>query len=92
MLRRHPWEPKPEGAVKYEVRPLIPPDYDELYALEVALKIGQRRRMRGWRDLVQQQSVLFKSARSYFMDTTADRAPSRTLPAKLHEVDPYEGS
>lgn len=89
---RHAWDPIPTGTVKYEVRPLIPPDYDEIYALEVAIKIGQRRRLRGIRDLIQQQSVLWKGARSYFMDAVADRAPSRTLPPAAVEVDPYQGS
>lgn len=80
----------PSGTPKYEIRPLIPPDYDELYALDIAIKqTSNRRGGRGLNELLLQRTELFNGARNVFMSAVADRAPSRNIPV-VAEVDPYE--
>jgi len=80
----------PTGTPRYEIRPLIPPDYDELYSLDIAMKATSNRRGgRGLKELLLQRAELFNGARNVFMSAVADRAPSRNMPIVV-EADPYE--
>ncbi len=88
---RHAWTTLPTGAVKYEIRPSVPPAYDDLYAMDVAIRIlGQRRRGRS--GLKADRNELWNACTGYFLSNTMDRAPERTLPIRHDEVDPYFGT
>lgn len=88
---RHAWEPLPTGDIKYEIRPILPPDYDDLYAMDVAIRIlGRRARTRGRIGLKQDRNDLWQACKSYFLSNVADRGPSRILPYDPNEVDPYD--
>ncbi len=88
---RHAWNTIPTGTVKYEIRPSVPPAYDDLYAMDVAIRIlGQRRR--GRNGLKSDRNELWNACTGYFLSNVADRAPERTLPIRKDEVDPYFGT
>jgi hypothetical protein len=91
VLLRHVWQPTPTGTVKYEVAPVLPYEYDQLYAIEVALRNSQRRRNRRWQDLLDQRKEMTNAAFNYFLSNTADRAPSRNLPPREWDDNPYDG-
>ena len=88
---RHAWTPLPFGLIKYEIRPTLPTDYDDLYAMDVAIRIlGRRSRVRGRVGLKQDRKDLWEACKSYFLSNVADRAPARLLPVDYNEVDPYD--
>lgn len=88
---RHAWTTLPTGTVRYEIRPTLPADYDDLYAMDVAIRIlGRRSRARGRLGLKQDRRDLWEACKGYFLSNVADRAPSRLLPIDPNEVDPYD--
>jgi hypothetical protein len=88
---RHAWGTKPTGNVKYEIRPILPPDYDDLYAMDVAIRVmGRRRRATGRIGLKQDRKLLWTACMGYFLSNVADRAPARLLPVDVNEMDPYD--
>lgn len=88
---RHAWGTLPTGTVKYEIRPILPPDYDDLYAMDVAIRVlGRRNRNRGRLGLKADRKDLWEACKSYFLSNVADRAPARLLPPDPNEVDPYD--
>lgn len=88
---RHAWSTLPTGTIRYEIRPTLPTDYDDLYAMDVAIRIlGRRSRTRGRVGLKQDRKDLWQACKSYFLSNVADRAPARLLPVNYDEVDPYD--
>ena len=89
FVLRHPWDVIPEGTIKYEIRPTLPPEFQDIYALDVAIRIlGPRRRARA--ELEKDRSKIWGSVLSYYVSNVADRAPTRIIPFREVEVDPYE--
>lgn len=88
---RHPWNTLPTGTVQYEVRPLLPADYDELYAMDVAIRVlGRRARQRGRAGIKQDRDDLWRACKNYFISNVADRGPARITPLNRYEPDPYD--
>ncbi|MHC4091111.1 MAG: hypothetical protein ACYSVY_12700 [Planctomycetota bacterium] len=91
---RHPWTPKPTGTVKYEVRPALPPRYDHLYAIRVALRQMSKRRIVGaaWTGMKEEYKDQLNACLRYVTSNVADRGPTRTLPMRaIDDIDPYGG-
>lgn len=84
-----PFSPTPTGTLKYEICPMVPPEYDQIYALDVALMNSSRRRNRRWADLERQRRILWNAVSNYYLSNTADRLPSRNFPPS-DEIDPYD--
>ena len=88
---RHAWTTLPTGTILYEIRPTLPTYYDDLYAMDVAIRIlGRRSRARGRQGLKQDRRDLWEACKSYFLSNVADRAPARLMPVDPNEVDPYD--
>jgi len=87
---RHNFSPVPRGNVKYEVTPMLPHPYDEVYAISAAIRYATRRgQSRRRRQLVAEWRESFAAAKRYLSSNVADRGPSRTLPIDYSETDPY---
>lgn len=88
---RHPFSPIPTGTVKYEIRPLLPEAYDDLYAIDVAIRVlGRRKGARGRTGLKEDRRDIWDACQSYFASNVADRPPQRISPYRPSEPDPYE--
>lgn len=89
---KHPWSALPTGNVKYEIRPHTPPDFDEIYAIDVAIKNATRRHNQRWRDLLAgQRAELWNGCLNYFTSNTMDRGSGRHMtPDEAAQPDPYE--
>ncbi len=88
---RHAWTTLPTGTIGYEIRPTLPLDYDDIYAMDVAIRIlGRRSRTRGRVGLKQDRKDLWEACKSYFLSNVSDRAPARLHPVNYNEVDPYD--
>ena len=90
----HRWSPIPEGSLEqplmYEVLPTIPFEHEQLYAVEVAIRISPRRHNEQWMSTVEStQKRLWGACLSHFQIATIDRAPTAMLPPLEPEVDPY---
>jgi len=86
---RDAWTPKPTGTVVYEVSPTLPPPYDSIYAMDVALinmdrrkQHAQAERMKLWR------SHLWNGVKSYLQTTKFDRDHKRTFPVEGLDLMP----
>lgn len=87
---RHAWTTIPTGEVWYEIRPTLPPDYDELYALAVAIRQCsgrlQTERKAGLED---DYKEAWAACVSYFGKNVMDRAPTLLKPYQFDEIDPW---
>ncbi len=89
FLLRHPWEVIPKGNIKYQMQPTLPAEFQDIYALDVAIRIlGPRRRARV--ELEKDRTKIWGSVLSYYVSNVADRAPTRIIPFREVEADPYE--
>ena len=87
---RHDWVQKPTGTVKYEVRPLQPPDYDHIYSLAVAIRLCSQRTQAKRRALLQQDwKELWQACKEYWMSTATD-LPFEASQSRRRRMDPYE--
>lgn len=90
---RHPWTPRPEGDIWYEVRPAAPPEYDEIYGLDAALRILT---LRGLPEIANQllkyRERTWQACRAYFESNVMDRGPSRLRPLKPEDRMPTGGA
>lgn len=83
LFLRNAWIPTPSGEVWYELCPTLPPPYDSLYALDVALlNMSRRARPDRAQELLLQRAKKWDSARSVIQSNVADRPPERTLPQR----------
>jgi hypothetical protein len=83
LFLRNSWIPRPEGEVWYELCPTLPPPYDSIYALDVALlNMGRRSRPERAQELLLQRAKKWDSAKSVIQSNVADRPPERTLPQR----------
>ena len=81
----------PTGTIKYEIRPALPPDYDRLYAIDVAIKYMATRGVFARRkELRIERSDLMKACVSLYSCNVADRMPGRTRPTDVYAQDPYD--
>jgi len=88
---RHPWSPVPTGAVKYEIRPALPQDYDRLYAVDVALmQLDARINFVRKGQLEKKRRKLLQACRSYFDRNVADRIARVSYPPDEYAHDPYD--
>lgn len=89
---RHPWTPKPEGDVWYEVRPVVPPEFDEIYGLDAALRVLTLRGSSEVADrLLKYREQAWQSCRGYFESNVMDRGPTRIRPLKPEDRIPTGG-
>ncbi len=89
---RAPWATVPSGSTQYEILPELPYPHDSLYAMDVAMLASSRRDgIRKRAGLALDRHEIYEAARSYFMNTTMDRQPSRILPPRYVKPDPYGG-
>ena len=87
---RHAWTPVPTGTVRYEICPILPTGYDDLYALDVTILAATRRAaFTRRRFFIDQRRELWNACLEHFTNLTADRAPSRRLPEPWDPPDPY---
>jgi len=91
---RFPWSPKPTGeTIMYQIRPVLPENYSNIYALRVAALYA---RSQGFpikaRSLDSEFNAQFAACAAYFASQTFDRAPSRhePTPSTMQAVDIYE--
>jgi hypothetical protein len=88
---KHSWNPLPTGDVWYEFRPAVPSQYDDIYSLMVAMEVAGRRGLYAKRGALDRRfREMWGACRSYFTSNVADRAPSRIMPHREDEMDPYE--
>jgi hypothetical protein len=77
-----PWSPTPHGPVQYEICPVLPEDYDGLYALDAAIRILTRRKqIASRRELIKERSEMWNACQNYFLSNVSDRG--------YRKVDPY---
>lgn len=87
---RHAWDTLPTGTIKYEICPELAEGYDSLYAMDVAIRnSGRRSHIRRRAGLLDDRHELWKDCRNSIANNTMDRAPSRIIPPRVDEVDPY---
>ncbi len=90
---RHPWTPKPEGDIWYEIRPVCPPEYDEIYALDSALRVlTLRGRAEIAQELLKYRRRVWQSCRGYFASNVMDRGPTRLRPPRPEDKIPTGGA
>ena len=89
---RHPWSPKPEGDVWYEIVGALVEPYDAIYAMDVARLVATSRRNFALRaGLSDDRREMWAGALSFYGDQVTDRQPTRMRPAHpAGQVDPYE--
>jgi len=69
--------------VWYEICPTLPPPYDSIYALDVALlNLGRRLRPDQVEGMLVQRQKKWDAAKSLIQSNVADRPPERTLPQR----------
>lgn len=90
---RHAWDTVPPADTPYEIRPTLPPEYDDLYAMDAAIpELNRRRLFDAARSLHPERHKLWNGARSYFISNTMDRGPARMSPnADEDTPDAWEG-
>lgn len=89
---RHPFTQVPTGEVWYEICPALPEPYDDVYAIDVAIRnLGRRGQMRRKASLLQDRNQLWSACVSYYGSSTMERAPKRAHPYNPGEPDPYQG-
>lgn len=90
LIVRHPFDPVPTGTVKYEIRPVLPPRLDEIYAIAAAMKYVSRRTQPDKYAMASESfKNLWDACLAYFTNTTTDRAPRRMPPDEGDIQDVY---
>lgn len=87
---RHAWDRLPPQDTPYELRPILPPQYEDLYAMDAAiLELNRRRLFDAATSLKTDRTKMWNAARSYYASNTMDRGPERLSPNAGD--DPSEG-
>jgi len=88
---RHAFVPLPTGTASYEICPILPLQYDSIFAMDVAIRNSTRRSGLNRRaGLRADRSDLWNACYNYYSSLVADRAPARMIPPRYDEVEPYE--
>jgi len=83
------WSPIPTGEVWYETVPNVPQEYEEIYSLELALKILERRgKVERLPSLVSRRKKKWSACKQFVIANVSDRAPSKTLPLRPEDLVP----
>ncbi len=92
LTLRHDWATNPTGTIKYEIRPVIPTEYDDVYALRVAMRnCSRREQARRWNHLRAEFESLMEGVRSWVLQNVSDRPNERVVHDLTLGVDPYDG-
>lgn len=87
---RHGMLPAPTGTMLYEVCPLLPPNYDDLYGIDIAMaNSGRRGRFRAAGDIRVRRAALWAACKQHFESNTTDRAPQRQPEVVYAEPEIY---
>jgi hypothetical protein len=89
LTLRHLFDTTPTGTVVYEIMPTVPPQYDDIYAIDVALEKARIRRSGNVGNLLQARKDLWKAVTNFFTSNLADRLPETNPVQSLSEPDPY---
>ena len=85
---RHPFDPV-KGSIKYEIRPCLPQQHEDLFAMDVAiLYLGIRGRSDKVNDLVRHRQKMWIAARAFFYSNVAARGPERLRPINREDLIP----
>lgn len=86
--------PKPTGVnptLKWEILPDLPEGYDGIYAIRCAIENTSRRtRITAKATLKDDYQEAYRTAAAYYGQNVADRAPTRLIPPRGDEIDPYD--
>ena len=86
--------PKPVGVnptLKWEISPDLPEGYDSIYAIQCAIRnASYRNRITAKATLKDDHQEAMKTAANYYLQNVADRSPTRLIPPRGDEIDPYE--
>lgn len=86
---RYDWETTPSGDVWYEIVPTVPLEYDQIYALDMAMKLMDRRsRPDRYANLELRRKRLWSAIKTYVTSNVCDRGPSRLAPLQPMDFMP----
>ena len=88
---RHPWTPKPEGDVWYELCPTVPLKYDSIYSMDAAIAtLPHRDRPLKSLSLVRERKRRWNACIQHFSSNVSDRGPTRMKPLTAMDLVPCE--
>jgi hypothetical protein len=84
------WGTTPTGTILYEICPVLPNPYDDLYALDAAIdKCPSIKAFDTMQALIARRRRLWAACHNYYADNVRDRMPRRSARLRSDEVDPY---
>lgn len=84
-----PWDPVPVGSVPYEVCPTLPYPEDQIYALDVAIRIlSRRRQFDAVKQLSTERRKSWDAALQYILSNVSDRTPAPLNPMDVEDWMP----
>lgn len=83
-------EDRPTGDIKYEFRSFLPPGYDDVLAIKVAMRLSTGRvNFDRWGMLRREHKEAWAAAKNWFRETTTDRGSPMPVKPTL-ELEPYD--
>jgi hypothetical protein len=93
LTLRHNWATTPTGTILYEIMPTVPVEYDDIYAIRVAMRnCNRREQARRWANLKRDFDALWEAVKSWALANVSDRPSERVVPDIPYQLDPYDGN
>lgn len=81
----------PTGTIVYEIAPDLPPDYDQIYALTVAIRLASQRKLWAVRGALKEDlQTTWHDIRRWVESNVADRGETHPAAVPFAGMDPYD--